>query len=85
MEVNKKVEHTIKFYAKFQGTSKSTFMLFCSYFYAFHSSLCLKFVHNFEILCQDDDLHLKLSLHFKVSNFGVRRYLTPTLELAPSS
>ena len=32
--MNKKVEHTIKFYAKFQGASKSTFMLFYSYFYA---------------------------------------------------
>ena len=54
-------------------------------FMLFNSSLFLKFVNNFEILCQDDDLHLKLSLHFKISNFDVRRYLIPTLELAPSS
>ena len=33
-EVSKKVQHTIKFYTKFQGAFKSTFMLFCSNFYA---------------------------------------------------
>ena len=49
--------------------SAPTFMLF-------HSSLFLKFVNNFEILCEDDDLHLKLSLHFKISNFDVRRHLS---------
>ena len=35
IEVNKKVQHTINTsFTKFQGASKSTFMLFCSNFYA---------------------------------------------------
>ena len=46
-------------FTKFQGASKSTFMLFCSNFYVVLFFLFLKFVINFEILCQDDEFTLK--------------------------
>ena len=84
IEQNIKIQHTIKFLS----SRKHPRVLLCRAaptFMLFHYSLFLKFDNNFEISCQGTDLHLKLSLQFKIilsiSDFGVSTAILDPLDV----